>query len=234
MNDNNDFILNKHIAIVDDDSKIRVLLARLLRNQGFIVSVADSAKEIMHMLDYLIMDLLIIDVMMPKVNGIELSNKIRAVSVVPIILLTALNNSDDKIKGLQSQVDDYITKPFNPEELILRIKNILWRNSHQYQITYDNHIVKLGDISYNPKTRRLYDGNVDIPITDCEADLLNIFTSKANEVVSRSTLSKLCDIPNERSIDVKITRLRAKIKENTSNPYYLRTVRNKGYMLRVD
>ena len=223
---------DKHIAVVDDDDRIRELVAKVLTSHGFIVSTARDASEIYEILNTLVVDLLIVDIMMPKTNGIELSKNIRETSVVPIIILTAINSLDSKMQGLGNNIDDYITKPFNPEELILRIKNILWRNDNAYKGKQQS--VSFGNMLFDLISKQLYCNDDKVKLTTGEKVLLSALAQNHNSSISRKQLAQLCDVKNERSIDVQVIRLRSKIETDAKNPLYLQTVRNKGYMLKVD
>jgi len=217
-----------HILVIDDDTRLRNLLGRFLDENGFHVSLAKDTAEARKLMQELMFDLLIVDVMMPNENGVDFTNDIRQNSRIPIVMLTARGEFDDRIKGLEAGADDYLPKPFEPKELLLRINNILKRMS----ITLDpEHICCFGEFSFNLAESRLKKGEEFIHITDSEAKILNILCKEKGNAVSREKLSALCGGIDDRSIDVQITRLRKKIEQNPKQPHYLQTVRNHGYVL---
>ncbi|MBO5038573.1 MAG: response regulator transcription factor [Alphaproteobacteria bacterium] len=221
----------KHILVVDDDTRLRSLLRRYLTEQGFIASAAKDAAEAQNFLDIYKFDLLIVDIMMPKVTGTEFLQQLRQQgNNIPVILLTAMGEAQDRVNGLETGADDYVPKPFEPKELVLRINNILKRakaaEEHNSKLVFKNaryDLVKgeLSDMS----------GNV-IHMTPVERTLLNILGRNSGEVYTREELAAaLGSAENLRTVDVQITRLRKKIEQDTKNPRYLQTVRGKGYML---
>ncbi len=221
----------KHILVVDDDTRLRSLLQRYLREQGFLVSAAKDAADAEALLVAYKFDILIVDIMMPKVTGTEFLRQLRAANnTTPVILLTAMGEAQDRINGLETGADDYVPKPFEPKELVLRINNILRRTVQAKEqsskllfngITYDLDKGELRDI----------DGNI-IHITPVERTLLTLFGRKAGDVHTREELADILGVgENLRTVDVQITRLRKKIETDTKNPRYLQTVRGKGYML---
>jgi len=221
----------KHILVVDDDTRLRSLLQRYLREQGYLVTAAKDADEAEVFLGIYIFDILIVDIMMPRVTGTELLKNIRLKgNGIPVILLTAMGDSRDRINGLELGADDYIAKPFEPRELVLRINNILKRTEERkeqenrlvfYQVYYDL-----------AKCELVSDTGEAIHITPVERTLLNLLGKKAGEVHTREELAEVLGSPESlRTVDVQITRLRKKIEKDTKNPRYLQTVRGKGYML---
>lgn len=223
-----------HILVVDDDTRLRSLLQRFLRESDFFVSVAkdaDDARE--HLKDYQF-DLLIVDIMMPHETGLEFLKKLRQESMVPVILLTAMGETADRIAGLEIGADDYLPKPFEPKELVLRIKNILKRTPKDS--TAKKQVLDLGLCTYDlDKKELLTKQNQIVHITPVEQLLLSVLGEKSGQVFSREKLAEILGAgQSPRSIDVQITRLRKKIEQDSKNPRYLQTVRGKGYMLLSD
>lgn len=221
----------QHILVVDDDTRLRSLLKRFLCEQGFAVSGAKDADEATDFLNQYKFDLLIVDVMMPKISGIEFLKTLRLENNVPVIMLTAMGETADRIVGLESGADDYIAKPFEPVELVLRIKNILRRTP--VEKTDNLAPLNLGLCLYDVIKKELTtkQGAI-VHITPVEQMLLNVLSQKPGQIFTRE---KLADIlgsgQSPRSIDVQITRLRKKIEKDSKNPRYLQTIRGKGYML---
>ncbi len=221
-----------HILVIDDDTRLRTLLGRFLDEKGFKTSLAKDTAEAKELIKESNFDLLIVDVMLPNENGIEFTSSLRQSSAVPIIMLTARGEFEDRIKGLESGADDYLQKPFEPKELLLRIHNILKRVSNPSAESPETQIIcHFGDFSFNLSDSRLKKGEEFIHITDSEAKILNILCKEKGTPVSREKLSSLCGDIDERSIDVQITRLRKKIEQNPKQPHYLQTVRNHGYVI---
>lgn len=221
----------KHILVVDDDTRLRSLLQRYLREQGFLVSAAKDAIEAEEFLSFYKFDILIVDIMMPKVTGTEFLRQLRQNNnAIPVILLTAMGESEDRINGLELGADDYIPKPFEPKELVLRINNILKR---AIQAKEQSSKLLFHGISYDLDKGELrsQDGKI-IHITPVERTLLTLLGRKTGDVHTREELAELLGVAeNLRTVDVQITRLRKKIETDTKNPRYLQTVRGKGYML---
>ncbi len=221
----------KHILVVDDDTRLRSLLQRFLRENGFFVSVAKCASEARKFLRQYKFDLLIVDIMMPEETGLEFLGGLRQDSTVPVILLTAMGETADRIIGLESGADDYLPKPFEPKELVLRIRNILKRAPVEKNAEAEK--LNLGLCFYDLQKKELQSktGEV-IHITPVEQALLNILGAKSGQVFTREKLAEMLGAgQSPRSIDVQITRLRKKIEQDSKNPRYLQTVRGKGYML---
>lgn len=216
-----------HILVIDDDDRIRSLLAKYLHDNGFFISVAENADAARTKMSDYNFDLLILDVMMPGETGIEFIKYLRSNKIkIPVIMLTAMGETEDRITGLESGADDYLPKPFEPKELLLRIKNILQRTTK-----VESNIIKIGNFEYNPlKMDLCLDGEI-IPLTSNEASLMKILTKNMGEIVTRDELAGLLGGINERSVDVQITRLRNKIENDPANPRFLKTVRGKGYIL---
>jgi len=221
-----------HILVIDDDTRLRNLLGKFLEDNNFLVSLAKDTSEARLLINMQKFDLLIVDVMLPQENGIDFTANFRQSFNIPLIMLTARGESDDRIKGFEAGADDYIPKPFEPKELLLRINNILKR-SHQ-AIEKNNQISKeilFGDYSFNLEDLRLKKLQEFVHITDAEAKILKILCDNFGNSVSRQQLSEILGGIDDRSIDVSITRLRKKIENNPRQPHYLQTVRNFGYIL---
>lgn len=218
-----------HILIVDDDSRIRSLLARYLTENGYRVTTAASAAEARLRLDGLIFDLLVLDVMMPGESGVELARDLRSRSRVPILMLTARAEPEARILGLEVGADDYVGKPFEPRELLLRIASILRRA----EPARESRTFRFGPYTFDATRGELRrDGN-PVRITERERDFLAILAAKHGETVPRTALIGE-DAANERAVDVQINRLRRKIEVDPANPLYLQTVRGIGYRLMID
>ncbi|MDB9760952.1 response regulator transcription factor [Pelagibacteraceae bacterium] len=216
-----------HILVVDDDDRIRELVKEYLNENGFIVSTGNSAEEAKIRLDYFKFDLIVLDVMMPGQNGFELTKEIKKNSNIPIILLTAKAEVENRIEGLELGADDYLSKPFEPKELLLRIKNII-KKSNKVDL---NKIKKIGhaEIDLSKMSIRLKDKVCKI--NNAEKKVLIEMLSNPGKTYSRSQIGKISNIIQERSIDVMITRLRQKIEINPKHSKYLQTIRGSGYVL---
>ena len=221
-----------HILIVDDDTRLRDLLQKYLFENGFRVSTAQDAEEARAKLSSLAFDFLIIDVMMPGETGLELTASLRSDSNVPILLLTARGNVDDRILGLECGADDYLTKPFEPKELVLRINAILRRTPDEGVAPKT---VRFGDYLFDVERKELFNKDALLRLTQAETSLLTILAVNAGVPISREELCRKADIQgNPRTVDVQITRLRRKIEIDPRAPHYLQTIRGKGYLLRND
>lgn len=221
----------KHILVVDDDTRLRSLLQRYLREQGFLVTAAKDADVAKAFLGIYIFDLLIVDIMMPRITGTEFLQSIRNEgNNIPVILLTAMGDPEDRINGLETGADDYVAKPFEPRELVLRINNILKRTEEKKEQA--NKLI-FHHVFYDLAKGELVNENGEvIHITPVERTLLNLLGKKTGEVHTREELAEVLGSPESlRTVDVQITRLRKKIEKDTKNPRYLQTVRGKGYML---
>ena len=223
-----------HILVVDDDTRLRSLLQRFLRESDFYVSVAKDAEEARERLKEYQFDLLIVDIMMPNESGLEFLKKLRQESLVPVILLTAMGETADRIAGLEIGADDYLPKPFEPKELVLRIKNILKRTPKESGSK--KQVLDLGLCTYDlDKKELLTKQNQIVHITPVEQFLLSVLGENSGQVFSREKLAEILGAgQSPRSIDVQITRLRKKFEQDSKNPRYLQTVRGKGYMLLSD
>jgi two-component system phosphate regulon response regulator OmpR len=229
--------LKPHILVVDDDDRLRELLRRYLAENGFIVSTAFSAAEARARLGLLSYDLMVLDVMMPGETGLELTRALRgeksgATKALPVLLLTARGEPSDRIEGFETGADDYLAKPFEPRELLLRINSILRRLPKPATLTP---VLKLGRWSYDPQRDELRCSDEVVRLTDMEAGLMRTLAAEPGTVVSREMLAGgNKSMVNDRTIDVQVTRLRRKIEDDAKNPRYLVTVRGEGYMLMPD
>jgi len=224
-----------HILLVDDDNRIRALLSRYLGEHGYRVTTAEHAASARSRIDALTFDLLIVDVMMPGENGLDLTRWIRQGSTVPILMLTAQGNPDDRIKGLETGADDYLPKPFEPRELLLRINNILRRAVAPAPAEPVRDAFTFGEFTFHVARGELQQQGETIRITERERDMLRLLVETPRETVDRLALAgNAADGANERTVDVQINRLRRKIERDPGNPVYLQTVRGTGYRLMVD
>ena len=220
-----------HILVVDDDQPIRDLLARYLFENGFRVTTAPDAATARATMAGLVFDVVILDVMMPGENGIELARDLKSTSNVPICMLTARAEPEERIEGLEIGVDDYIAKPFEPRELLLRLRNILKRRQGSPGPCDE---VTMGDFVFHVARGELKRGDETIKLTERERDLLRHFAQRPGTPVARHELAADDSTGTERAIDVQINRLRRKIESDPANPVYLQTVRGKGYVLYTD
>ena len=219
-----------HILIVDDDGRIRTLIQRYLAQNGFRVTTARDAADARAKMSGLDFDLLVLDVMMPGETGIELARSLRTGSEVPILMLTARAETRDRLDGLESGVDDYLTKPFEPRELVLRIRSILKRaRSPREQAE-----IRMGPCRFDPVRGELMRNGKPVRLTSSEAALLRLFAKNPGKAMSRIELTELSGAALERSVDVQINRLRRKIESDPKMPVYLQTVRGIGYALVPD
>ena len=219
-----------HILVVDDDDRIRNLLKDYLFNNNYIVSTAENGDQAKKKLEYFKFDVIILDVMMPGQDGYELTKEIKKNINVPIILLTAKGEVENRIKGLELGANDYLGKPFEPKELLLRIKNII-SNSKKLDLNI-NHIVGKAQINLNKMIIKLKEKNNKI--NNSEKKVLIEMLSNPGKTFSREEIGKISGISQERSIDVMITRLRQKLEINPKNPKYLQTIRGSGYVLWIE
>ena len=216
-----------HILVVDDDDRIRELVKEYLNVNEFIVSTGNSSEEAKIRLEYFKFDLIVLDVMMPGQSGFELTKEIRGSSNVPIILLTAKGEVENRIEGLELGADDYLSKPFEPKELLLRIKNII-KKSNKIDL---NKINKIGAARIDLNKMSILLKNKTSKINNAEKKVLLEMLTNPGKTYSRSQIGEISNINQERSIDVMITRLRQKIEINPKNPKYLQTIRGSGYVL---
>jgi two-component system phosphate regulon response regulator OmpR len=227
-----------HLLIVDDDERIRGLLQKFLMRNGFLVSAARDAAHARRILSGLEFDLIVLDVMMPGEDGVTLCKSLRETLSTPIMLLTAKGETDDRISGLEAGADDYLAKPFEPKELLLRINAILRRVPVTDQAASLPKVLHLGEIRYDIERGEMWKGEDLVRLTATESQLMRIFSSTPGEAVSRAKLVE--DLgrdkgqAQERAVDVQITRLRRKLEADPKQPRYLHTVRGAGYMLAPD
>ncbi|MEO1250975.1 MAG: response regulator [Pseudomonadota bacterium] len=220
-----------HLLIVDDDERIRTLLNRYLSDHGFRTTTAKDAAEAKRMMRSVDFDLLIVDVMMPGESGFDFTTSVRASSSVPILLLTARGLPEDRIKGLEQGADDYLSKPFEPRELLLRVSALL-RRAGPGPISAQE--LTFGECTFSAGRGELRCKGELVRLTAGEASLLRALARKPGEPISREALAKQTDLAMERSVDVQVTRLRKKIEEDPRAPIYLQTVRGVGYALMPD
>ena len=227
--------LEPHLLVVDDDSRLRALLRRYLSDNGFRVTLAADAAEARASLTSFAFDLIVLDVMMPGETGIELTRSLRGETRqprVPILLLTAMSEPEDRINGLEQGADDYLAKPFEPRELVLRIRNILERRGATEEAAGS---VRFGAFRFDLGRNELFRGGELVHLTSAEAWLLAALAARAGEAVSREDLSQSAPFSgNIRNIDVQMTRLRRKIEPDPRYPRYLQTVRGTGYALKPE
>jgi two-component system phosphate regulon response regulator OmpR len=221
-----------HLLIVDDDRRIRELLQKFLTGKDFRVTVAADAAEARRKLEGLDFDLIVLDVMMPGETGIAMTNALREIRKIPVILLTALAEAESRISGLEAGADDYLAKPFDPRELVLRINNILKRAANTTKPMIDQLI--FGPFTFSLVKKELRKGAALIPLTGREQDIMMIFAAKAGDTIARHELAGTGSDVGERTIDVQINRLRRKIEDDPGNPVWLQTVRGIGYKLNLD
>ena len=229
-----------HLLIVDDDARIRGLLQKFLIRHGFLVSAARDAAQARRLLAGLEFDMIVLDVMMPGEDGLTLTAALRAEIDTPILLLTAKGETGDRIAGLEAGADDYLAKPFEPKELLLRLNAILRRLPPAEPATATAQVIQLGPVRYDVDKGEMWQGGAPVRLTATEGHLMRIFVERIGEAVSRAQL--VADLgrdgagregagAQERAVDVQITRLRRKIEADPRQPRYLQTVRGAGYML---
>ena len=220
----------KHILVVDDDDRIRGLLKDYLTDNNYIVSSAENAQQAKDKLNYLKFDIIILDVMMPGQDGYDLTQEIKKQMKIPIILLTAKGEVENRIKGLELGADDYLGKPFEPKELLLRVKNIINKNS-KINLSL-KHYIGNTEVDLNKMTIKL--NNNSKKINNSEKKVLVEMLNNPGKTFSREDIGKISGISQERSIDVMITRLRQKLETNPKSPKYLQTIRGSGYVLWIE
>jgi two-component system phosphate regulon response regulator OmpR len=222
-----------HLLVVDDDARTRDLLRRYLVSSGFRVTTAGDAAEARQQLAAIAFDLLVFDVMMPGESGLELTQDLKRTSPVPILLLTAMAEPEDRVNGLERGADDYLGKPFEPRELVLRIRKLLQR-APAAAIGAPREL-RFGPCRFDLARGELFRGGDAVHLTAAEASLLRVLAGRAGEAVSRETLSEEAQFSgNVRTVDVQMTRLRRKIERDPKFPRYLQTVRGTGYVLKPD
>ena len=230
--------MDLHLLIVDDDQRIRELLQKYLMRNGFMVSIARDAAQAKRLLKGLAFDLIVLDIMMPEQDGLSLTRELRERIDTPILLLTARNEVEDRISGLEAGADDYLPKPFEPKELLLRIHAILRRMPDVAPPQDTPKMLSLGATRYDVQKGELWEGDTQIRLTSTELELMRIFSKNIGQALSRielvTQMGREDGNSQDRAIDVQITRLRKKIETNPKEPRYLQTVRGSGYMLACD
>ena len=219
-----------HILVVDDDDRIRELVKQYLEENNYMVTTAIDAFDAKKKLDIIKFDILILDIMMPGKSGLSLTEEIKKTNSTPVILLTAKGEAEDRIKGLEIGADDYLGKPFEPKELLLRIKNIL----NKTKKTILPNEIYIGNSIINLKKLQIKTNKKTIKINPQEKKVLEKMLEVPGKIFSRNDIGKIIDISKERTVDVIITRLRQKIETNPKNPKYLQTVRGSGYALWIE
>jgi len=227
-----------HLLIVDDDERIRGLLSKFLMRSGFLVTGARDAAHARRLLAGLDFDLIVLDVMMPGEDGVSFCRDLRQKRAVPVLLLTAKGETADRIAGLEAGADDYLSKPFEPKELLLRINAILRRVPQAEPAVVAPKVLQLGPVRYDIERGELWQGDAPLRLTATESQLMRIFSVRPGEPLTRAKLVEELGRGNgqaqERAVDVQITRLRRKIEADPRQPRYLQTVRGSGYMLAPD
>lgn len=227
-------INSSHIFVVDDDQRLRSLVQRYLIRQGYWCSYAEDGIHAQKLMQMLRFDLIVMDIMMPGIDGITLTNQIRQSENIPIIILSAKNEVDDRINGLNSGADDFLPKPFEPSELIARIEAVL-RRSKAARPSKEKPVIEFGEFKFNIKDRLLRRNDRIFNLTELDKKLLLILAQSPNRAVSRDHLMRRMsdekEVVQDRAIDVRISRLREKIENDAKHPNFLLTIRNEGYML---
>tara|TARA_S200000501_G_C20857590_1_gene758371 strand:+ start:434 stop:1111 length:678 start_codon:yes stop_codon:yes gene_type:complete len=219
-----------HILVVDDDDRIRELLKEYLKEENYLVSTSSNAENAKQKIELIKFDIIILDIMMPGESGLDLTHRLRDKINTPIILLTAKSEPNERIEGLEKGADDYLPKPFEPKELVLRIQNILKKTDRGIQISE----IEFNEININLKKLVIIKGNSTYKINNTEKIILEKMINSPGQTFSREEIGKLIKLDKERSIDVIITRLRKKIEDDPKNPKYLQTIRGTGYVLWIE
>ena len=219
-----------HILIVDDDERIRELVKEYLNQNNYLVSTAKDSIDAIEKTKIIKFDLIVLDIMMPGKTGLEFTHEHKNRINTPILLLTAKGEPSERIEGLELGADDYLTKPFEPKELILRINNILTKTK-SLEI---KRIIKFGNIKIDLKKQFIFKNDQSLKINNTEKMILDKMISSPGKIFKREEIASLIDLNKERSIDVIVTRLRKKIEENPKNPKYLQTIRGEGYVLWIE
>ena len=218
-----------HILVVDDDKGIRELVGEYLNQNNFITSTAENAESAFEKTKLIKFDLIILDIMMPGKSGLEFLKENKNILDTPIILLTAKGEAADRVEGLETGADDYLPKPFEPKELILRIRNILNKTKVK-----ERKEIEFGNVKINLNKMLIFKNNKQIKINNTEKKIFEKMLNSPGKIFSRESISKLIKIDKERSVDVVITRLRKKIEDFPKNPKYLQTIRGEGYVLWIE
>ena len=219
-----------HILIVDDDDRIRDLVKEYLNQNNYLVSTAKDSNDAIEKTKIIKFDLIVLDIMMPGKTGLEFTHEHKNKINTPILLLTAKGEPSERIEGLELGADDYLTKPFEPKELILRINNILTKTK-SLEI---KRIIEFGNIKIDLKKQLIYKNDQSLKINNTEKTILEKMINSPGKIFKREEIANLIDLSKERSIDVIVTRLRKKIEENPKNPKYLQTIRGEGYVLWIE
>jgi len=219
-----------HILVIDDDNAIRELVKEYLDQNNFITSTAIDAEDAAQKTKQIKFDLIILDIMMPGKSGLDFLKENKQILDTPIILLTAKGEATDRIEGLETGADDYLPKPFEPKELILRIRNIL----NKTNTIKDRREIEFGSVKINLNKMLIFKNNKQIKINNTEKKIFEKMLNSPGKVFSRESIGKLIKIDKERSVDVIITRLRKKIEDTPKNPKYLQTIRGEGYVLWIE
>ena len=219
-----------HILVVDDDDRIRDLVKQYLEENNFLVTTAIDAFDAKKKLDIIKFDILILDIMMPGKSGLSLTEEIKKTNQIPVILLTAKGEASDRIQGLETGADDYLAKPFEPKELVLRIKNILNKTKSKNI----KRLIEFGNVKVDLSKCLIIKDKKEYKINNTEKTILEIMINSPGKSFSRDEIGKIINLDKERSIDVIITRLRKKIEQNPKNPKYLQTLRGEGYVLWIE
>jgi two-component system phosphate regulon response regulator OmpR len=222
-----------HVLVVDDDRRLRDLLTRFLSDNGFRVTAAGDAREARATIDNLAFDAIVLDVMMPGESGLQLAAALRRKFETPILMLTAMGESDDRVAGFEHGADDYLVKPFEPRELVLRLRSLLRRLQRPAVASSDE--IRLGSYRFRLDRLELFNGEGRVKLTETEARLLGALAKKAGTPMSREELATETGAEGgERAVDVQVTRLRRKLRDDPRSPRYLQTARGKGYLLLPD
>ena len=219
-----------HILVVDDDDGIRLLVKKYLTENNYLITTAENAEEAFKITQIIKFDLIILDIMMPGKNGLEFIKENKKILETPIILLTAKGQANERVEGLEIGADDYLPKPFEPKELILRIQNIISKTKKKDQ----KHVVEFENIKIDLNKQIILKKNVEFKINNTEKIILNKMVNSPGKIFKREEIGNLIKIDKERSVDVIITRLRKKIEENPKSPNYLQTIRGEGYVLWIE
>jgi two-component system phosphate regulon response regulator OmpR len=223
-----------HVLVVDDDRRLRDLLSSYLVKHGHRVTVAPTAAKARAFLEGLAFDIIVLDVMMPVENGFDFAADLRGRSQVPILMLTARGEAQDRVRGLEIGVDDYLAKPFEPRELLLRIGSVLRRTRASPSGGPQTTVVRFGRFAFSLERGELRAGDEPVRITEREREMLRLLSANAGAIVSREALSGSGGAAQERTVDVLVNRLRRKIEQDPANPRYLQTARGAGYRLIAD
>ena len=219
-----------HILVVDDDDGIRELVKQFLNKNNYLVTTAKNAEDALEKVKIIKFDLIVLDIMMPGKSGLEFTNENKKKLDTPIILLTAKGEASDRIEGLEIGADDYLAKPFEPKELILRINNIL-KKTQSLEI---KRVIEFGNIKVDLRKQFIYKNDLSIKINNTEKMILEKMINTPGKIYKREEIADLINLDKERSIDVIVTRLRKKIEESPKNPKYLQTIRGEGYVLWIE